>query len=242
MRIFLLAVLLCTASTQADSSAKKQNNLKISNKKYKMLQRALSLPPHRRSRFFQKKPHYFTDLEHIFQKQSSPPSMKWKALMSMSRLHPQKTKTHINQALNSSDWFLKNAGLIALEIVHPESAARKASEFLDHPALMLRAASVELIHRRKAKQYKGLLWTQLTASQNFRKGKSLWIRYTIAQALSDFSSPSDQNLFFTLLGDKDPRIHSIAVRALQRINPLSQPENLRKPPLLAREKLPLKIL
>jgi len=132
---------------------------------------------------------------------------------------------------------LKNAGLIALEIIQPESAIRKAAQLVDHPALVLRTASVELIRRRKAKQYKEILWTQLGDPQNFKNGKSLWVRYTIAQTLSEFSEPKDRNLFFALLEDADPRIHSIALRALQRIQPL-QKNNRRSPSMLAREKTP----
>lgn len=215
--------------------------LKVSEKQYQILKQALDLPLNQRTQFFQKRPHFFVYLKHIFQTQESSPSMKWQALMSMTRLNPQKARSHIDQALNSHDWFLKNAGLIALEIIQPEEAVRKASEFLDHPALMLRTASVELIRRRKAKQYKDILWTQLGAKENFRNGKSLWVRYTIAQTLSEFSDHTDQDLFLTLLEDADPRIHSIAIRALQRIQPF-QKAKFKKPSMLAREKTQKKTL
>ena len=209
--------------------------LKISKRQHQVLKQALELPLHRRNQFFQKRPHYFVYLKHIFQAQESSPAMKWQALMSMTRLDPQKARPLIDQALNSSDWFLKNAGLIALEIIQPESAVRKAAQFLDHPALMLRTASVELIRRRKAEQYKDVLWTQLGSPQNFKNGKSLWVRYTIAQTLSEFSDFKDQDLFLALLEDADPRIHSIALRTLQRLQPL-QKNNQRNSPMLAREK------
>ncbi len=232
MKLLLLSSLLIGLNAYA---------LKMSEKQYQVLKQALDLPLNRRNQFFQKRPHYFIYLKHIFQTQKSSPSMKWQALMSMTRLNPQQAQPSIDQALNSSDWFLKNAGLIALEIIQPESAVRKASEFLDHPALMLRTASVELIQRRKAKQYKDILWTQLGAEENFRNGKSLWVRYTIAQTLSEFSDHTDQDLFLTLLEDTDPRIHSIAIRTLQRIQPFKQ-KHLKDSPMFAREKPPTKTL
>jgi len=215
--------------------------LKISEKQHKALKQTLELPLNRRIQFFQKRPHYFVYLEHIFQTPESSPSMKWQALMSMTRLNPQKAKLYIDQALNNSDWFLKNAGLIALEIIQPKSAVRKAAQFLDHPALMLRTASVELIRRRKARQYKDILWTQLGDPQNFKNGKSLWVRYTIAQTLSELSDSKDRDLFFALLEDADPRINSIALRTLQRIKPL-QKNRRRNSPMLAREKTQKKTL
>lgn len=226
MKYLVLASLLIGLNVHA---------LKISNKQYKILKQTLELPVNRRNQFFQKRPHYFAYLKHIFQTPESSPSMKWQALMSMTRMNPQKAKPLIDQALNSSDWFLKNAGLIALEIIQPESAVRKAAQFLNHPALMLRTASVELIRRRKATQYKDILWTQLGDPQNFKNGKSLWVRYTIVQTLSEFSGPKDQDLFFALLEDKDPRINSIALRTLQRLQPL-QKNNRRRSPMLASEK------
>lgn len=235
MKILLLIPLLLTISIKTETlpPKKKEELKKISHKQ--TLKKALNLPLNQRSQFFQKRPHYFGHLQQIFQEPKSPPSMKWQALMSMARLNPQKTSPLIDQALNSSDWFLKNAGLIALEMTQPAKAVRKAGQFLDHPALMLRTAGVELIRRRKAKQYKDILWTQLGDPQNFRNGKSLWIRRTIAQTLSEFSDPADQDLFFALLEDEDPRIHSIALRTLQRIKPLKRLDH-KAVPLLAREK------
>ena len=235
MKILLLIALLLTilAKTEALPPKKKGKLQKISHKE--TLKKALNLPLNQRSQFFQKRPHYFAHLQQIFQDPKSSPSMKWQALMSMARLNPQKTRPLIDQALNSSDWFLKNAGLIALEITQPAKAVQKAGQFLDHPALMLRTAGVELIRRRKAKQYKDILWTQLGDPQNFRNGKSLWIRITIAQTLSELSAPKDQDLFFALLEDEDPRIHSIALRTLQRIKPLKRLDS-KASPLLAREK------
>ena len=235
MKILLLTAILYTVPVETEV----QSSIKISKKQYKSLQQALSLPLNRRNQFFQTRPHYFVYLKYIFQDPKSSPTIKWQALMSMTRLNPQKAQPSIDQALNSSDWFLKNAGLIALEILQPESAIRKAVQFLNHPALMLRTASVELLRRRKAKQYKEILWTQLGDPQNFRNGKSLWIRYTIAQTLSEFSDPADHDLFFALLEDKDPRIHSIALRTIQRIKPLKK---TKKAPMLAREKTNKKTL
>jgi len=78
--------------------------LKMSNKQYKILKQALELPLNRRVQFFQKKPHYFVYLKHIFQRPESPPAMRWQALMSMTRLNPRKAKPFIDQALDSSDW------------------------------------------------------------------------------------------------------------------------------------------
>ena len=165
----------------------------------------------------------FYHLARIFRNQNHHDSIRWNALMSIARLHPQKSTPYIRQALHHSSWFFKNAGLIAMEMVNPQRAVVYAVRFLEHPSLVLRTASVEVIRRQKAVQHTSLLWNQLSDKKNFRKGQSLWIRRYIVQALSSFSKPSDTQRFLVLLEDPDPNVRSIALQTIHQLTPVKQP-------------------
>ena len=198
------------------------------------IQRVLKLPPHQRFEIFKKQgSKSFKILEKIFLSKKSDPSLKWQALMSMARLSPKKSQKYINLSLESKNWFLKNAGLIALEIVDSEKALQTAARLLHHPSLILRTASVEVIKRQKARQYKNILREKLYAKENFRNGKSLWIRYTILQTLSEFSNTKDKKFFTQLLSDSDPRIAALAEKTLRRLPSYKNP--LKEEPIVARE-------
>ena len=187
---------------------------------HKNIQEILQLPVKNRISVLKSRPHfYFHHLESMLYSKFSSDEVKWKALTAMARIQPQKASSHIRLVARTGNWFLKNAALISMETINSEQALLWAVQFLNHPSLVLRTASVDLIRRQKATQYKKILWKKLNDKENFRNGKSLWIRYNILQALSDFSQKNDAPHFKKLLKEKDPRILATARQTLSRLLP-----------------------
>lgn len=144
-------------------------------------------------------------------------SIRWKALTSLARVYPDKSYGTIKKALNSSEWFLRNAGLIALEIISPQDSLKKANDFLNDPSLIVRTAAVDLIKKYKAIQFKIYLIQKLHAPDSYYKNSSLWIRSHIVSTLADFATPGEEKMFISLLQDPDQRLHKYSILALENI-------------------------
>ncbi len=143
--------------------------------------------------------------------------VRWKALVSLARLYPEKSLPLVQKALRSPVWFLRNAGLIAMEIINPTEGVRWAGHFLNDSSLVVRTAAVNMIKKHKASQYKVQLIGKLNASDSFYKNKSLWIRHHIASALADFCEPGEEKMFISFLQDPDERLHPSAIGALEKL-------------------------
>ena len=159
----------------------------------------------------------FVILERLVFSSAEKMPVRWKALISLARLYPEKSLPLVQKALRSSVWFLRNAGLIAMEIINPKESVRWAGYFLSDPSLVVRTAAVNMIKKHKASQYKIQLIGKLNAPDSFYKNKSLWIRYHIASALVEFCEPGEEKMFISFLKDPDERLHSSAIVALEKL-------------------------
>lgn len=147
---------------------------------------------------------------------------RWKALVTLGRLDPAFARPHLEQAMKSSDWFMRNAALVVVPY-NERSWSLKWTRILMHDrALVVRTAAVRALHEMRAIEASDLLWEKLYASENFKRGQSLWIRPYIAKSLSLMARPQDQNSFVKMLQDKDARLHSPAQSALQKITGLER--------------------
>ena len=144
-------------------------------------------------------------------------SIRWKALTSVARLHPEKAYPVVQAALRDKNWFLRNAGLIAMEIINSKESVRWAGELLNDPSLVVRTAAVAMIKKHKASHYKVYLLGKLNASDSFHKKKSLWIRHHIVSTLADFCEPGEERMFISFLHDPDKRLHGSSIAALEKL-------------------------
>ena len=152
----------------------------------------------------------------VFSKKEQMP-IRWKALTSLARVYPENSLLVVQKALQSSVWFLRNAGLIALEIINPKESVRQAGEFLNDPSLVVRTAAVGILKKHKASQYKIHLLEKLNAPDSFHKLRSLWIRHHIVSALAEFAEPGEERMFINFLQDPDERLHQHAISALEKL-------------------------
>ena len=152
----------------------------------------------------------------VFSNKETMP-IRWKALTSLARLYPEKSRSLVLRSLRSSVWFLRNAGLIAMEIMDSKEGVRWAGHLLNDSSLIVRTAAVAMIKKHKASQYKMQLLEKLNAPDSFYKNKSLWIRYHIVSALADFCEPGEEKIFISFLQDPDEKLHSPAIFALEKL-------------------------
>ena len=194
------------------------SSITLSAKDYRNIRMILGLPLENRKEALS---HYgttsFIVLNHFIFSNRETMSIRWKALTSLARLYPKKSRSSILRALRDSNWFLRNAGLIAMDIIDSKEGVRWAGHLLNDSSLIVRTAAVSMIKKHKARQYKMQLLEKLNAPDSFYKNKSLWIRYHIVSALADFSEPGEEKMFISFLQDADEKLHSPAISALEKL-------------------------
>lgn len=142
---------------------------------------------------------------------------RWKALVTLGRLDPDYARPHLEAAMKSSEWFMRNAALVVVPYNDREWGIRWARLLMHDHALVVRTAAVNALSEMRAIEASDLLWEKLYSSENFKRGESLWIRPHIAKALAQMARKQDQAAFVRMLEDKDVRLHPLAQSALHKI-------------------------
>ena len=190
----------------------------ISAKDHHNIKMILSLPLENRIQALSNyKANIFFILKQLAFSNKEKMPIQWKALISLARLYPEQSHPLVLKALRSSTWFLRNAGLIAMEIINSKESIRWAGRFLNDPALIVRTAAVGIIKKHKATQYKIQLLQKLNAPDSFHKNQSLWIRHHIVSTLADFCEPGEEKRFISFLQDPDETLHPFAITALEKL-------------------------
>lgn len=143
--------------------------------------------------------------------------LRWKAVILLGQLQKIKAMKTLDRALKSSEWFVRNAALIAYSEAIPEKANAVAIELLKDKALVVRSAAIDVLGRNLEGETRETLWNELDQAHNFRKKQSLWIRPQILKALSQQPEQRELPLFVSHLKDADSRMHPHAIRGLERI-------------------------
>lgn len=146
-------------------------------------------------------------------------SVRWNSLMKMTKMKKNESIMDLKKALNSNTWYMRNAGLVALESINPELAYEVAKKQLNDPALVVRSAAVDVLTKNKKKvaEVRELLWKEIHSKKNKIKSKSLWIRPQIGQFLAQDPLPSEREKFLSLADERDEEVRFIAEKALQKL-------------------------
>ena len=142
---------------------------------------------------------------------------RWRALMALAVTQEERSLIHLERAVRSRDWFMRNAGIIAMNQIAPEKALTWARRMIHDPALVVRTTVVLVFQKRGQIADIDLLWRELDNKINFKRGESLWIRRHIVTTLATLSSPSDAFKFLKLLDDSDQRVRKASVMALESL-------------------------
>lgn len=142
---------------------------------------------------------------------------RWRALMALAVSQEERSLSYLEEAVRSKDWFMRDAGLMAMGQIAPERALYWARRMIHDPALVVRTTAVSIFKERGQHIDIPLLWEQLNHKINFKKRQSLWIRHHIVTALARLSSPIDLPKFMPLLDDSDPRVRRSTIVALENL-------------------------
>ncbi len=143
--------------------------------------------------------------------------LRWRSLTMLPRVNALKAEAPLAQAAQSSEWFMRNAALVAMEHTQRAFTLKWAEKLLDDPALVVRTAAVQTLTAIHGTEKKDILFQKLYSSENFHRGNSLWVRKHIAKALQQMASPGEEQHFAKLLKDKDNSLHPSAISALNKI-------------------------
>lgn len=143
-------------------------------------------------------------------------TQRWRALTTMGRWDAEVFRPQLEAALRAPEWFMRNAGLIAIQNEKREMAVAWSLRLLDDRALVVRTQAVRNLIDLQADEAEPLLWRRIWDPRNFHKRESLWIRPHIAEALALFARPGRIKDFQRLLMDRDERLHRWAVAGLEK--------------------------
>lgn len=143
--------------------------------------------------------------------------LRWKALTLSSLVGGKDSIPMLIKATQSEEWYMRNAGLLALARVSPSQANKYAKLLLDDRAMVVRSAAVKVLGQKMNAENRDLLWEQLESKNNFRNKQSLWIRSQIIELLAINPDKKEKPLFTKLVKDKDLRFKLHVTSALEKI-------------------------
>jgi HEAT repeat protein len=150
----------------------------------------------------------------MFDKNASM-DIRWRAVTAAGLLGGNTLKPQVEKALAANEWFIRNAGLIALESMDKSQAKVWAKKLLNDKALIVRSAAVDTLTRLDDQSAAAILWKKLDSKENFRGAQSLWIRKQITIALARLDKGESHGKFIGLLEDRDEAVQEAAIRALE---------------------------
>lgn len=178
-------------------------------------------------------PQGYRNLRTLMFDNRAPMETRWRAVIAAGLIGKRESRPEIERALRSSDWYMRNAGLVAMADIDRSSGILWARKLLSDKAMVVRSAAVGQLADLRDFDSKDLLWQKLYAKENFRGTQSLFIRRRIVEALGLLRQPGDQKRFVEILSDKDVTLHPLAIEALelltrQTLGSAREPVNFRR--------------
>ena len=162
-------------------------------------------------------PQVYADLKQIAFNEDRALGTRWQAFMAMAKLGDKDAMPEIDQALNSHEWFLKNAALKVVVLFDETKAYSAAVKSLDDSALVVRSQAVKTLAKVKNEKCVPRLWQELYSKENYLKNQSLWIRKDIVNVLAELSPKGSEEKFIKVLNDSDSTLFDPAIRGLERL-------------------------
>ena len=159
----------------------------------------------------------YGNLVSIMFDEKMPMESRWRAVTAAGRIGQAQAKPEIVRALGRSEWFMRNAGLVAMAGIDQAEAVAWARKLVSDKALVVRTAAVETLAELKDRASASLLWQKLYAKENFRRGQSLFVRRHIVETLAVLEPTGSEGKFVEVLSDKDASLHPFAILALEHM-------------------------
>lgn len=153
-----------------------------------------------------------------------PMENRWKSLMVLTRLAGNQSLPAVERALNDGDWFMRSAGLTALETLDTKKSQEWAFKKLKSDrALLVRMKAFELLRGKPNNSITELFWHKLNSADSFHQNKSLWIRHDLAYELMQRPRKRDIKRWVNILHGKDSKLQTIASQALSKLSGQTSP-------------------
>ena len=163
-------------------------------------------------------PKGYKELYRISFSQNYSMPLRWKAFMVMTGIGRGKSLPEIKKVLKAKEWFMRSAGLLALEKVDQKQAVQWAKRmFRKDKAMMVRAKAIDVLRNNPSASVRKMLWKKLYSRENYHRQKSLWIRKQILSYLIDYADQKDLKKIKKTLYDRDPRLHKVAMSGLEKL-------------------------
>lgn len=143
--------------------------------------------------------------------------VRWRSLNRLARIGQERSLPELERAAKSEEWFMRGAALVAMQEVVPGKAQVWAQKLVKDPALVVRSSAVDIL-KMFPSNHAEIFWSQLKDRKNFHKGRSLWIRRKLVEALVLQAEKKDTARFIELLEDRDKTLHEPAIAALEKIH------------------------
>ncbi len=151
---------------------------------------------------------------------SLPMNTRWKSFMVYVEARKGEALPLITSALNHSTWYMRSAGLTALEDVNKRLAHKWAYQIMKKdPALMVRVKAFEILKTSKDAQVSRLFWDKVLEEGKRHEDRNLWLRAEMAKVLLENLKKQDRGRWIRLLHEKDREMQMIATQALQNLSP-----------------------
>lgn len=148
-----------------------------------------------------------------------PLKTRWKAFMVFTHVKGKKSFPFIKKAMVNSTWFMRSAGLTALQSIDPLASKKWAYKLLrDDKALMVRMKALEILKNERSEKITELFWSKIYSKDSVHRNQSLWIRGDIARILVKQPRKKDLKRWVKLLHEKDGDLSQVATVALSKIH------------------------
>ena len=144
-------------------------------------------------------------------------SQRWAALLQATDYARGNQIDEIKKFSQHTEWYLRNATLVALNKVDHSAAIATAKELISDKALVVRSAAVEVLAQRMSTENKAILIREIDKNYNFHKKSSLWIRPQILTKVAEVAVQDDRSLFAQHLFDKDQQVSEVCAHALEKL-------------------------
>ncbi|MBC7420049.1 MAG: hypothetical protein H7328_04910 [Bdellovibrio sp.] len=148
---------------------------------------------------------------------SLPMGARWSALLRAADVASSEQIEEIRTFTKSSDWYMRNAAMMALSKMGGDYAIEEAKKLVKDKALVVRSAAVDLIATKFTLENRKILADELAQNYNFKGKHSLWIRPQIMKHLASRASRDDRAFFARYLFDQDSVIEELAADTLEKI-------------------------
>lgn len=194
----------------ADTSQSKSQILKL-----------LSLPIEQRiTKIHKLGPSGYSQLRDISFSKNYTMEQRWKSFYVMTRIGDKKSLPEIERALNDPEWFMRSSGLTALYKVDSKLGLKAAAtKFENDESLMVRSAALDILSLKAEKANLKIFEKMFASKVNSYKGRSLWIRKRILEAIAkDGSAQARLMLKKISAKETDKNLKSIAQASLSTIS------------------------